>query len=362
MIAAKVFDGDGHVAEKAESIVRFMPERYREKARQSGVFPPLDHAHNAFLDDTTWSPQVTERMQGQSTVGLEQWLQFMEATGIEGTVLYPTWGLACGKIIDPYWAVAATHAYNDWLYEDYLRRDKRFNAVGLLPMQNPETAVKELRRVVTELGMCGGFIPTNGLKAPAGSEEYWPVYAEAERLDCCIGFHGGCHDNFGLNQFNVFASIHALGHPIGIMISFVSMLFNGVFDRFPGLRVAYLEAGVSWFLAALERAEGSHEIHIPFDPEGRFIQLGKDKNVRQYVERRMRSGNIVIGVEGDEPDLAYAVKRFGSQSFVFSSDFPHEVTVDKCQEEIADILESEDLTAGDKEAILSGSAHRFYRV
>ncbi|MGH7906776.1 MAG: amidohydrolase family protein [Candidatus Binataceae bacterium] len=355
----KVIDGDGHIYENFGEIVKFMPQPYDRYAKLTGVFPPLDHFHTAFIDSgfiETMFERATEQR-----VGPSEWVKFLEDTGIEYSVLYPTSGLACGKITDDYFANAAVRGYNDWLHDSYMKKSSRLKGMALLPMRDIDAAVRELRRNVKELGMCGAMLPSNGIKAHPGSTEYWPIYAEAQKLGCCIAFHGGCHDNMGLDDFNVFAAYHALGHPFGMMRALVSMVYNGVFDRFPELRVAYLEAGVAWLLTAMERGEGSFKVHTPYDPDHRLVNVPKNGDFRAYVRRLLKNGNVYVGVEGDEPDLAHAVATLGSGPFLFSSDFPHEVDAKLCREEIDEIAESA-MDDSDKRAILYDNARRFYNL
>ena len=179
-----VIDGDGHVMEDWDEILSFMPEPYRQgRLRGRRLFPPLDHLHSGRLNFSL--PGAFRQ------VNPDQWLEFMNDTGIQRAVLYTTGGLAIGKIINSEFSVDAARAYNDWLYHTYVNRDHRFQGVGLIPMQVPDQAVKELSRVVEELGFVGAMIPSMGLKGHIGDKDYWPIYAEADRLGCCLAVHGG---------------------------------------------------------------------------------------------------------------------------------------------------------------------------
>ncbi len=358
MASTRIIDGDGHVFEDHASIGKLMPKVYWNNGTPpQNVFPPLDHMHTAL------GRTLPGAFGGGKPVNAPEWSSFLEDVGLEATVLYPTAGLAYGRMNDIDWAIAACRAYNDWLYDAYVAKSPAFKGMALIPMQDPDAAVAELRRAVTELKMTGAMLPSTGLKAHLGSKDYWPVYAEAERLGCALALHGGGHINLGLNDLNMFAPIHALGHPYGIMIGFAGLIFNGVLDRFPGLRLGFLEAGVGWLAFLLERFDGSYKAFTPIDLEGRYIQLrpGERKpshNIRRHIEE----GRILVGVEGDEPTLPHAVKTVGNKPFVFSTDYPHEVTNETCKEEIEELRENEELTEEDKAAILYRNAERFYRV
>ncbi|MGH7930108.1 MAG: amidohydrolase family protein, partial [Candidatus Binatia bacterium] len=65
---------------------------------------------------------------------------------------------------------------------------------------------------------------------------------------------------------------------------------------------------------------------------------------------------------GEEPDIAYAIRRVGSKPFVFSSDYPHEVNNEFCKHEINEFLENAEISAADKAAFLHGNARRFYSL
>jgi predicted TIM-barrel fold metal-dependent hydrolase len=195
-----------------------------------------------------------------------------------------------------------------------------------------------------------------------GSKEFWPVYAEAERLGCCLGIHGGAHIGMGLDHFNVYPAVHAMGHPFSILINFGSIIFNGVFDKYPGLRLGFMEAGTAWLLFAMERYQGSYASHIADDPRGELLRLRPGENVSDYIMRHIDEGRIFVGMEGDELTLAHSVKVVGNKPFIYSSDFPHEVSNETCKEEIEELLENVELTQEDKEAILYRNAERFYRL
>ena len=121
----------------------------------------------------------------------EMWLSFLDDCGIERTILYPTAGLATGLIQDNTWAVAVCRAYNNWLCEHYHQRSPRLRGVALLPVQDPAAAAQELRRAVTELGCPAGLLPASTvLNKGYGHEYFWPLYAEAQRLDVPLGVHG----------------------------------------------------------------------------------------------------------------------------------------------------------------------------
>lgn len=354
----KIIDADGHVAEDATAIIAHMPQAYRDKAREQpfNPFPPFDHLHAGHLVDMP--PGAFDRK-----VGPKEWLAFLDEVGIETTVLYPTAGVASANIVNPDWAVDATRAYNDWLSDTYLKHSKRFKGLALLPQPvlNPQAAADELRRAVTDLGLCGAVIPSNSLHAPPlGTPTYFPIYQAANDLECCIAIHGGVHGGMGMDGLDPYAAVHAIGHPLGQMISLASLVFNGVLERFPRVRFGFLEGGVAWFLFCLERFDRSYDSHVMRDLRGAYLKLRAGEKVSDYVIRLVKSRRIFVGCEGGEPLLAKAVEMVGSEPFMYSSDFPHEVNAVTCKKELAELTGNTALSDAAKEAILFGNATRFY--
>ena len=153
-----IIDGDGHVIEDCQAIINFMPQAYRDKYDTHSFFnpfPPLDHLHSSNLHD--FQPGAFNK------VGPDGWVDFLQDVGIETTVLYTTLGLAFGKIVSRDWAIDVARAYNDWLYKTYMKHSPRFKGMGLIPLQQADAAVEELRRIVKELGMCGAMLPSTGI-------------------------------------------------------------------------------------------------------------------------------------------------------------------------------------------------------
>ena len=290
-------------------------------------------------------------------------MKFMDDVSIERSVLYTTQGLSYGKIVSRDWAVELARAYNSWIAETYVHMDSRFQAMGLIPLQDPQEAAVELRRIVEELGLCGAMLPSTGAdQIHLGDERYWPIYEEADRLGCAIGVHGGAHSGLGMDGLSPYAPVHALGHPFGIMISFASIIFNGVLERYPNVRFGFLEAGAGWLMTCMERFTGSWASHVQYDPNGRFLRLRPKESIADYVMRQIDEDRIYVGVEGDELTLASSIRALGNKPFVYSSDFPHEVNNETCKEEIRELREHSELTADDKEAVLFRNAERFYRL
>lgn len=349
-----VIDGDGHVLEDVPAIVELLPEEFWESSliEFTGIFPG------------TGPPSVglARLPEGAGAAsGPEGWAQFIADLSLRTAVIYPSHGLSHGWIVDVDMAIGTAKAYNDWLAQTYLP-NPTLKGMALLPMQEPDAAVDELKRAVTELGMLGAVIPATGLSQHLGARAYWPIYAEAERLDCCLSIHGGIHGGMGFDKVNVFALHNAFGHAFSQAIALGTMVLNGIFDRFPNLRVAYLEGGLGWLVMAMERLSGSYSHFVPLDPRKELIQLDTGESVAEYIGKRIEEGRIFLGIEGDEEALPAVIDMVGDGALMFSSDFPHEVNLGTIRHELLELLENGKIPDSTKAAILRDNAQRFYRL
>ncbi|HEY3116690.1 MAG TPA: amidohydrolase family protein, partial [Chloroflexota bacterium] len=207
-------------------------------------------------------------------------------------------------------------------------------------------AVSELKRAVTELGLLGGMIPSNGLTRHISAREYWPIYEEAARLNCPLAIHGGCYGGLGFDSFTQFPPTRALGMPFPLAIAMTGLIVDGVLDAFPTLRVGFLEGGTAWIPLVIDRLERERE----------YGGLITDRPIEEYF----RGGTFYVGCEGNERALSYAIERVGPEPFMFCSDFPHEITMENCTEEIDEIRERADIQEEHKAGILGDNARRFY--
>ena len=112
--------------------------------------------------------------------------------------------------------------------------------------------------------------------------------------------------------------------------------------------MGFLEGGTAWIPLVLDRLN-------------REVEYGGLQLKRAPIDY-FRSGRVFIGCEGNEDVLSYCVNRVGHEVFMFCSDFPHEITMDNCMEEIDEIRDREELTDEQKQAILGDNARNFYKI
>ena len=339
MAMTRVVDADGHIREADRVFMEYVEPPYR-RASLRDLFP-----------SDGWDRHLQGRLWFDAP-DAKAWLEAMERGGMEQAVLYPTLGLFHSFIRDPDVAVAVSRAYNSYVAEQYRDSDGRLHPVALLPLQDVDEAVKELRRAVTELRLVGAMLAADGLHPLLGQQCYWPLYQEAQALGCPLAIHAsGSHlGGAGVERFPRFIQAHTVSHPFGIMRQLTSMVFEGVPERFPALRLAFLEAGVTWVPFWMDRMDEEYErrgaVEAPM--------------LRRKPSELIREGNVYFSVESGETLLGPTVAVLGDERILYASDFPHW----DCEypASITHLQQRTDLSEAQKEKILATNACTFYRL
>jgi uncharacterized protein len=338
-----IIDADGHVLEKDSELHDYLEGRYGKAPRFEtySYFPSLDGWNRGSgvpgKDPETPAPR---------------WLEFLDELGVQTTVLYPTGGLSLGLIQNPEWACVLARAYNSWVSDRFIKQSPRLQAVALLPVHEPTEAAKELERA-RQLGLVAGLLPAvTVLNKGYGHMDFDPIYAAAEKLDMPLTVHGAPSRGMGFDFFNKFLQVHTLEHPFAILIQFTNMIFEGTFERFPRLRVAYLEASSGWLPYMMDRMD--EEFEKPY----RFQAPLLKKKPSEYI----RSGQVWTTCEVEEQALTHVLKQFNSRCIMWPSDYPHERLPDMFKRDIPEFLERRDLTDDVKKAILHDNPIDFYRL
>ena len=330
-------DADGHVRET--SVRKYLPEPYNRRL-------VLSPGGNDSFDRQMFGTL------GENEVDAGRWLEVLDQGGLETTVLYPTAGLSVGFIQEPEFAAAFCRAYNDSIAAEYLRVSGRFKAVALLPLQDVGAAVEELRRAASELGMVGAMLPADG-PFLLGKPAYHPIYAEAQRLDMMVAPHAtGSLRGRGLDEylFDCLIQAHTLSHSGAQMRQMTSMVFEGVHEKYPELRVAYLEAGCTWVPYWMDRMDEEFEFR------GKAEAPLLTKKPSEYIKKE----SVFVACEPEEQLLPEAARIIGENSILYASDFPH--WDGSYPQSLFEFEAREDLSPDQKRQILIDNPKRLYKL
>lgn len=217
-----------------------------------------------------------------------------------------------------------------------------------MPFQDVGAAVHEVNRAISTLGLAGIAVASQGMKEHLGSRTFWPMYEEIERLNVPLCIHNRREGPAGEIRFDSFLYLHTIGRPVETAIQFVGLMYGGVAERFPRLRIAFLECGVGWVPYWMERMDEEWEKR-----GGVEAPLCTSKP-SEYITH----GNWFFATEPEEGMLPYVIERIGEDKILFASDYPHWDGL--FPHAVSTIRDRKDLSQSAKNKILGGNAERFY--
>ena len=336
----EVIDADGHVLEPANMWLDYMEPRFRERApciipTEAGV-EILALGGQEVTDNGPGRRRV--KLGAAGAIGAREgkisvWGKYadgkpggfdprkripdMDAEGIDAAFLYPTLGLFLGAIPDVELSAAVCRAYNRWLAEYCATYPQRLFGVAMLPMQSVELATREMRFATRELGFRAAMVrpnPYNGrvLHDP-DNDALWLTAVE---LDIAIGIHSGAESGqptLAMDRFEGHrrAVRHCVAHTLEMMTAAASMIMCGPCDRFPQLRVGFLESGGGWMAGWLDRMDRH------FDDAG-MNDTGLHARPSEIFQRQ-----CFISFEPVEKSLILLADYIGADNILWATDYPH---------------------------------------
>lgn len=184
----------------------------------------------------------------------------------------------------------------------------RFTGIGTVPMQDVDLAIKEMERCVTELKMPGLEIGSNINTKNLGDPYFFPFWEAAEQLGASIFVHPW--EMMGEKDMQKYWLPWLVGMPAETSRAICSMIFGGVFERFPKLRVAFAHGGGS-FPLTIGRIE--HGFNVRPD----LCAIDNSINPRDYI------GKFWIDALVHDPKaLDFAIDIMGKDKICMGSDYP----------------------------------------
>ncbi|MBD3668833.1 MAG: amidohydrolase family protein [Kangiella sp.] len=221
--------------------------------------------------------------------------------------------LSTVPIMFNYWAkpedtLDLSRFLNDHIAEVVERYPTRFVGLGTLPMQSPKLAIQELERCVKELGLAGVQIGSHINDWNLSDENLFDVFAAAEELGAAVFVHPW--DMVGKEKMQKYWMPWLVGMPAESSLAICSMIFGGVLERLPNLRIAFAHGGGS-FPATLGRIEHAYEVR----PD--LMRVDNPHHPRKYLEQ------IYLDTLVHDPKmLEYLVDLMGPHKLALGTDYP----------------------------------------
>ena len=155
----------------------------------------------------------------------------------------------------PIWRAAFCKAINDWIAAEWLSRDSRLRASIVVPLQAPDLAIEEIERRAGDNRFVSVLVLAQG-ESLLGRRHYWPVWQAAEKHKLPIAIHAGSQYRQAPSSVGwpSYRYEYYLAEAQAFQAQVLSLIYEGVFVKFPGLKVVLMESGVSWLPAFMWRA------------------------------------------------------------------------------------------------------------
>ena len=357
----RIIDADGHVQEKDAPWQDLLEAPYKKHAPR--VLKDSNGRSELLLEGKIWAKPTgigcgigaaPLNRRPQSTTGMFdpiQRLKDMDLEAIDTAVNFGTTVFLSLPFLENHdLACAIARAYNTWLATYCQTNPKRLKGVALVAMQEPAEAVKELTRCVKELGFVAVATSAHSAGRNLDHADFYPFYAAAEQLGVPVCVHVGsgrpaaAADRFD-NPFFVHATTHAFEQMIGAMC----IVAGGILERFPKLKVAFLEAGAGWVPYWMERLDEHYEYLQPTVP-------WLTKPPSEY----MRSEQVYYSFEPDEQTLPFIMDFVGEDRLVFASDYNHGDS--KFPHTVEAVTRREGLKPSSLRKLMGENAARLYNI
>ncbi len=283
-----------------------------------------------------------------------EFIKDSEVDGVEASIIYPSEGLVLFDIPDGRLLDALFSAYNDWSAEFCSAYPSHLKGIAMINLDDITTAVQELRRA-RNIGMVGAMITvfpprSRGYDNPL----YDPFWAAAQELDMPVSLHVATNRATPDAPFGFLdqspAEFACLDYYVRVSLG--NMLFGGVFQRFPDLKVISVEHELAWAPAFIERMD------LVYSQRPRGQQLPRFENGMMPSDFFHR--NIFLSFQEDTFGMMFR-EIIGVDNLMWGSDYPHpESTFPKSQQIVDAIFEG--VPEDHRRKILHDNAARLYHL
>jgi len=307
--------------ESIEDLFPYLPEVHREHIVHGGYhgvsLPEYPWTHpEGFLRRDAYPP--TGGPPGSDYETLRR--QLLDEYDLDYAILTGEDILNVSAMASPHLAAALASAYNDWLTERWLALDSRLKGSIVVAAQDAEAAAAEIRRVGGHPDVVQVLVGS-GSRAGYGQPHFHPIYEAAAETGLVMGIHagvGGC-GTLGAPTATGWPVYYIEYHTL-ISTEFashlVSLICHGVFEKFPELRVSFIEGGVSWLPGILWRLDANYKalrMEVPW----------LKRLPSEYVRDHIRLSTQPLERPERTKDLRAVLEAIGPELLMFATDYPH---------------------------------------
>lgn len=363
------FDGDGHVEEWEETFSdRYLERAFRDRRPTVVETGEFEHDYKWNIEGELFriggSPASKDGVVSTEYVKMAKWrgphesgefhsakdrLAVMDAEDTLISINYPTLLLQWPIARDPRLNQALTRSYNNWVADISSQAPDRLKWVTVICPSDPEEAAREMIRT-QKMGSVGVMVLGDYDEKSLDHPDFDIIWKTANDIGMPVNVHPGTG---ALQAWKDYPSVASDQFLMSVVRGFKTICSSGLLDRYPDVKVSFLETGCTWVDFATEvmdftldsiRERIEHGAlrseHMP------IIERGLPKMTpMEYIQ----AGRIFIGFEVDDDLLPYMVNKYGTDCWVYASDIPHAHRIPDAPKYV---LNRDDLPDAAKEKIL----------
>ncbi len=318
-----VVDVDVHVNETPAELAPYCDMPWRKALEHIETMP------RRYLSIAGFAPEYASNLaiwpgghnSGRTVHTAAQMREDLTALNIDVGVIFPDNLLLIATFPQKEYASALARAYNAWLVDKWCDKEKGLKGLIIAAPQDPPGAVREIEKYKSEPGIVGVYMPCAGLPIMYGDEKYDPVFEAAQEAGLPLLFHSvltmnSSWPNVGSDQYETVFGRHVISHSLALMANLIRMMEKGIPVRFPGLKMAFVEGGLSWvpfLMMRLDKEYMERRREVPLLEHRPSYYMKKYFYATQPVE------------EPEDPhDLVKLIELYkGFDNTMFASDWPH---------------------------------------
>ncbi len=277
--------------------------------------------------------------------------RWMDAIGIDQVCMFPTPMLSLGLTPRPEVEVALARAYNRWLCEAVLAHEPRIKSSLYLPLNDPEATYQMVKDFGGKKGVIGFTICSPHYKA-VYDNAYCKTYALIEEMGLPLVYHGAFAwgQDKSISLCNRFLAVHALGFSWFNILHCTNWLCNGMPERFPKLKVVWVESGLAWIPFLMQRLDNEYMMRSSEVPLLR-------RRPSEYMREFYYTTQPMEMVQNREA-LELTFKMINAETqLLYASDYPH-----WDMDLPSTIYDLPFLTEAAKRNILGGNSRRLFNL
>ncbi|MFF2154416.1 amidohydrolase family protein [Paenibacillus chitinolyticus] len=288
----KIFDADAHWIEtETELMKRLGYDRTRVMPRD-GWDRTLNGKFKEFI------PTIEDR------------IQFMKTNNIASAVIHPTRCLSLGMIAEEKMADTIADSFNEYTLEQIAKFPKGLlHPIALAVPQNISHTIKKLDDYKKD-GFIGVLLLPHGHDELLGDSKFDAFYEKCSELELTVTVHPNSFGALGIKGFKKFSEVHCISFPFELIRQFVSICLSGVLERFPKLKIAFLEASAGWVPYWINRLDEEYELRH------------EELTLQKRPSETLKEAGFYVSCNGFEPELQIVNDLIGG-GVIWQSDYPH---------------------------------------